>query len=129
MWSGDAEFVDLSIRKWPMKMDFKAIDTPVNGKKSRFEINIKQFDGSPLGPDDVALSHTQKIHLLAIDESLQDYQHLHPVADKLFDGTWRFSMEPKFSGQYKFFLDFIPLRSPRRFSLLLSRLKAISSQF
>ena len=118
--SGDAEFVDLSVRKWPLKMDFKPIDVPTPGKPCRFEINIKQFDGSPLGPDDIALSHTKKIHLLAIDQSLKDYQHLHPEADQLFDGTWRFSMTPKKSGRYKVFLDLIPLRSPRRVLLAAS---------
>ena len=56
---GDAEFVDLTIRKWPMRMDFKPIDIPVVESLAGFEINIKQFDGSPLGPDDVALSHTE----------------------------------------------------------------------
>lgn len=117
---GDSDFVDLTVRKWPMKMDFKPIDTPEVGKSCRFEINIKQFDGSPLGPDDVALSHTEKIHLMAIDESLEDYQHLHPEADELFDGTWRFSMTPKKSGKYKIFIDFIPLRSPRRVLLASS---------
>ena len=117
---GDAEFVDLTIRKWPMRMDFKPIDKPVVGRPCRFEINIKQFDGSPLGPDDVALSHTKKIHLLAIDQSLEDYQHLHPEADELFDGTWRFSMTPQKGGNYKVFLDFIPLRSPRRVLLAAS---------
>ncbi len=111
---GDSNFVDLSVRKWPMGIDFKPIDEPTAGKPCRFEINIRQFDGSPLGPDDVALSHTRKIHLLAINESLGDYQHIHPEADELFDGTWRFAMTPKVGGDYKVFLDFIPLRSPRR---------------
>ena len=117
---GDAEFVDLSIRKWPMNLDFKPIDKPIVGQPCRFEINIKQFDGSPLGPDDVARSHTKKIHLMAINQSLEDYQHLHPVADELFDGTWRFTMTPEMGGTYKVFLDFIPIRSPRRVLLAAS---------
>ena len=43
----------------------------------------EEFDGSPLAADEVALSHTEKIHLLAVDPSLDDYQHLHPVPDSL----------------------------------------------
>jgi hypothetical protein len=117
---GDAGFVDLSVRKWPMNMVFKPIDTPTLGKPCRFEIHIKQFDGSPLGPDDIALSHTKKIHLMAINSSLGDYQHLHPEADQMFDGTWRFTMTPQKEGIYKVFLDFIPLRSPRRVLLSAS---------
>ncbi len=117
---GDAEFVDLSVRKWPMNMVFKPIDKPTLGKPCRFEIHIKQFDGSPLGPDDIALSHTQKIHLMAINQGLGDYQHLHPEADQVFDGTWRFTMTPQKEGEYKVFLDLIPLRSPRRVLLAAS---------
>ena len=79
-----------------------------------FEINLKEFDGSPLAADEVALSHTEKIHLLAVDPSLDDYQHLHPVPDSIFDGVWRFTITPRHFGQYRVFLDLIPIRSPRR---------------
>ena len=71
-------------------------------KSCEFEINLKEFDGSPLAADE-ALSHTEKIHLLAVDPSLDDYQHLHPVPDSL-DGIWRFTITPKKFGEYRFFL-------------------------
>ena len=112
--SGDSGFVDLSTRKWPLKLDFRALDEPVLGKPCRFEMNLRQFDGSPLNASDVALSHTQKIHLLAVDESLSDYQHHHPTADSLYDGVWNFELTPRKPGKYVVFLDFIPVRSPRR---------------
>ena len=48
-------------------MDFKPIDIPVIGKPG-FEINITLMVYLDL---DVALSHTKKIHLLAIDQSLE----------------------------------------------------------
>lgn len=111
---GDTGFVDLSIRKWPMKLMFRPLDPLEIGKPCRFEMNIKQADGSPLGDEDVALSHSRKIHLLAIDPSLDDYQHLHPTPDPLFKGIWRFTLTPKKSGEYRVYLDLIPLRSPRR---------------
>ena len=63
--SDDNGFVDLSIRKWPMNAEFKAIDSLKINQPCKFEINIEQADGSPLTSKDVALSHTQKIHLLA----------------------------------------------------------------
>lgn len=111
---GDAGFIDLSIRKWPLKLDFRSLDEPTVGEPCRFEMNLRQFDGSPLTADDVALSHTKKIHLLAVDESLTDYQHLHPTADSLYDGVWKFELTPRNPGKYVVFLDFIPVRSPRR---------------
>jgi len=111
---GDDGFVDLSIRRWPMSLDFRPLDALEIGKPCRFEMNIKQADGSPLGKDDVALSHTKRIHLLAIDPTMDDYQHLHPEPDPLFNGIWRFTLTPKKAGEYKVYLDLIPLRSPRR---------------
>ena len=75
--------------------------------------------GSPLNAEDIALSHT-KIHLLAVHQSLSDYQHIHPEPDSLYDGLWKFSMTPKYSGKYSVFLDFIPVRSPRRVILSTS---------
>ena len=114
---GDSGFVDLTTRKWPLKMDLRALGGLEPNKACEFEINLKEFDGSPLAADEVALSHTQKIHLLAIDSTLQDYQHLHPEPDSLFDGIWRFKITPKYSGEYKIFLDLIPIRSPRRILL------------
>jgi len=111
---GDAGFIDLSVRRWPMSLDFRPLDRLEIGKPCRFELNIKQADGSPLADKDVALSHTRKIHLLAIDLSMEDYQHLHPEPDPLFDGIWRFTLTPKRAGNYQVYLDLIPLRSPRR---------------
>ena len=111
---GDDGFVDLSIRRWPMSLDFRPLDPLEIGKPCRFEMNIKQADGSPLGKDDVALSHTKRIHLLAIDPTMDDYQHLHPEPDPLFNGIWRFTLTPYKAGEYKVYLDLIPLRSPRR---------------
>lgn len=117
---GDTGFIDLSLRKWPMSLDFRPLDSLEIGKPCRFEMNIKQADGSPLTDKDVALSHTRKIHLLAVDPSLDDYQHLHPDPDPLFKGIWRFTLTPRKAGKYKVYLDLIPIRSPRRVLLATS---------
>jgi hypothetical protein len=117
---GDNGFIDLSLRKWPMSLDFRPLDSLEIGKPCRFEMNIKQADGSPLTDKDVALSHTRKIHLLAVDPSLDDYQHLHPDPDPLFKGIWRFTLTPRKAGKYKVYLDLIPIRSPRRVLLATS---------
>ena len=111
---GDAGFVDLTVRKWPISMVLRPLGEIEINKPCEFEINLKEFDGSPLAADEVARSHTQKIHLLAVDPSLEDYQHLHPVPDDLFDGIWHFTLTPKAFGEYRIFLDLIPIRSPRR---------------
>lgn len=117
---GDSEFVDLSRRSWPVTLTLQPLDEIRVGEPCRFQATITQFDGSPLGPDDVALSHTEKIHLLAIDPALRDYQHLHPEPDAIHPGVWNFILTPSQAGSYRLFLDFIPLRSPRRVLLSAS---------
>ena len=117
---GDSDFVDLTLRKWPLNLDFRPLGELVPGKPCNFRVEIKQFDGSPLTAAEVALSHTKKIHLLAVDESLSDYHHLHPEPDSLHDGVWHFSLTPENVGKYVVFLDFIPVRSPRRVLLSAS---------
>jgi len=111
---GDSAFVDLSLRKWPLSLNFRPLGKLIPGKPCDFRLDIRQFDGSPLTADEVALSHTKKIHLLAVDESLSDYHHLHPEPDSLNGGVWHFSLTPENAGKYAIFLDFIPIRSPRR---------------
>ena len=111
---GDSAFVDLSLRKWPLSLDFRPLGELVPGQPCDFRLDITQFDGSPLTAEEVALSHTKKIHLLAVDESLSDYHHLHPEPDSLNGGVWYFTLTPENAGKYAIFLDFIPIRSPRR---------------
>tara|TARA_Y100000588_G_scaffold367076_1_gene433414 strand:- start:43 stop:978 length:936 start_codon:yes stop_codon:yes gene_type:complete len=111
---GDTSFVDLTRRSWPLSLKLESLDDLRIGEPCRFRAEIHQFDGSPLGFDDVALSHTQKIHLLAIDPTLEDYLHLHPEPDPLIPGVWTFSLTPSVAGAYRVFFDFIPVRSPRR---------------
>lgn len=60
--------------------------------------------GAPIGPDQLALAHTKKLHLLIIDESLTDYQHIHPVAGTKA-GDWTFSFTPKFGRTYRVWAD------------------------
>ena len=117
---GDSEFVDLTRRSWPVSLALQPLDEIRVGEPCRFQAAIKQFDGSPLGPEDVALSHTEKIHLLAIDPALRDYQHLHPEPDEVHPGVWNFNLTPSQAGSYRLFFDFIPLRSPRRVLLSAS---------
>jgi hypothetical protein len=60
--------------------------------------------GAAVGSDQLALAHTKKLHLLIIDESLTDYQHIHPVAGiKAQDWTFRFT--PKFGRTYRIWAD------------------------
>jgi hypothetical protein len=66
--------------------------------------------GTPIKYDDLREIHTERIHLLVVDPSLSDYQHIHPKpTDK--SGEYKFQFVPRKSGAYKFFSDLLPVKS------------------
>jgi hypothetical protein len=60
--------------------------------------------GAPIGPNDLEIAHTKKLHLLIIDASLTDYQHIHPVPSAK-PGEWTFNFVPKFARPYRVWID------------------------
>lgn len=83
--------------------------TPVpkleKGVASKFRMSLTDGDDKPLGADALEERHTKKIHLLVVDESLTDYQHIHPVAD---GDDWDFSFTPATGHNYKIWVDITP---------------------
>lgn len=62
-------------------------------------------DDSPITPDDLKELHTQKVHLLIIDDSLSDYHHIHPKPAKE-PGTYEFEWDPiKKDANYRIWAD------------------------
>ena len=96
-----------------MSLNFRPLDTLEIGKPCRFEMNIKQADGSPLSEDDVGLVIPRKSICL---RSIQAWQIINTSTPKLilylrvFGGLH----SPEKAGNYRVYLDLIPLRSPRR---------------
>lgn len=77
------------------------------GKSIPTVIRLTSADGKPVTLDQLEVAHTEKIHLLVIDQSLTDYHHLHPVAgDK--PGEYRFDFAPRFGGTYHIWADLVP---------------------
>lgn len=68
--------------------------------------------GKPLGPEDLVVAHTEKLHLLIVDPSLTDYQHVHPKPTGA-PGEWAFSFTPRAGGNYRIFSDFTPVATGR----------------
>ena len=57
---GDSGFVDLTIESGPYRSICVRWEKLRSMSHVIFEINLKEFDGSPLAADEVALSHTEK---------------------------------------------------------------------
>lgn len=74
--------------------------------------SLSTSSGKPIGPPDLLVAHTEKLHLLVFDPDLLDYQHVHPVPGKKA-GDWTFSFTPRRSGTYRIFADFTPAATGR----------------
>lgn len=54
--------------------------------------------------------HTEKIHVLIFDQTLTDYQHVHPTPTKE-PGIYTFRWMPKNEGVYKLWVNIVPLET------------------
>ncbi len=76
----------------------------------RAEVRIRfawKRDGKPVSLDDLLVVHTEPIHLLIIDESLDDYHHEHPRPTEV-PGEFAFAFTPRQPGSYRVFADVVP---------------------
>jgi len=77
------------------------------GKPVTCYLRLTKADGFPVCLLDLIETHTKKIHLLIIDNSLTDYHHEHPKpTDKL--GEYVFSFTPQQPGSYRVWADLRP---------------------
>jgi len=89
-----------------------ALDAPLTvGKPARITIKLTRAkDGKAVTSDDLLVVHTEKIHLLIVDETLSDYHHEHPVPVEPA-GTYSFGFTPRKPGKYRVFADIMPRES------------------
>jgi hypothetical protein len=113
--SGAAYFVDLQKLPFPVAVQLTADHAPTLGVAANYTLQLLPSYGDklqPLRPSELAVTQTQKLHLLVVDGSLEDYQHIHPVPDG-DSGNWTFSFTPKRPGPYHVYAQFIPSLSLR----------------
>lgn len=111
--SGAAYFVDLQKLPFPVEVQLTADRAPAPGVAANYTLKLVTNDSpDPLRPSELAVTQTQKLHLLVVDASLEDYQHIHPVPDG-DSGSWTFSFTPKRPGPYHVYAQFIPSLSLR----------------
>jgi hypothetical protein len=92
----------------PVDLKLAPASTPAVGKPTHFVLRMSTISGKPVGPRDLVISHTELLHLLVVDPSLGDYQHVHPVPGREY-GTWEFEITPHRAGLYRVFADFVPI--------------------
>ena len=85
--------------------------TEVKDGKKLVQIKFSRIkDDKPVSLDDLKEVHTQRVHLLIVDDSLSDYHHIHPKA-LTEPGLYEFEWNPKTQGNYRIWADLFPVSS------------------
>jgi hypothetical protein len=105
---GNPQFLPATQVQSPVTLTLATAGPAAAGQTVQAVLTLKTYSNKPLGPDDLETAHAKKLHLLIIDPSLTDYQHVHPVPAGP-PGAWAFTFTPRAGGNYRFFADFVPV--------------------
>ena len=126
-----AGFIDLSVLTYPVAASLETEEPLRLWEKAQVALDLETSGGMSIAPFELAITHTEKMHVMVIDPSLEDYHHLHPEAEGL-GGLYHFEFTPERAGKYRVFTEIVPVRS-RRQAIALSELEvagdAASPQF
>jgi hypothetical protein len=106
------QFVAVTTARSPVTMTLRGDIPAVPGHESKLTLALATLTGKPVGPTDLLVQHTRKLHLLVVDPTLNDYQHIHPEPGAV-DGEWTFAFTPRLAGTYRVFADFVPVPTGR----------------
>jgi hypothetical protein len=106
------QFLPVVAVRSPVTMTVRTDAEPAARSTVRATLVLATSTGKPVGPADLLVAHTQKLHLLIVDPTLTDYQHVHPVPGRR-PGEWTFQFAPRFGGLYRLFADFMPAATGR----------------
>jgi hypothetical protein len=108
---GAPPFINLRRKPFPVALELLDKRTDDDGMlQLRFE--LRGPDNRPILPHQLAITHTERIHLMLVDKSLGIYHHLHPQAEG-DSGVYRVRFHPQAS-EYRYFAEFVPLRSRQK---------------
>ncbi len=106
-------FFDLRRLRYPVVTGLTPLGAPRVGEPLTLKLTLFTTTGKAVRWQDIAVSHTARLHALVVDPSLQDYQHVHPQPAGP-DGHYLFDVTPRAAGEYAVYLDFISLVTGRR---------------
>lgn len=108
------QFIPVVAARSPVRLELRGADgvAAAVGSESEFVLTLTTSAGKAIAPVDLVTVHTRKLHLLVIDPTLTDYQHLHPEPGAKA-GEWVFKHTPAKAGVYRVFADFTPTATGR----------------
>ena len=111
------QFVAVTTARSPVSLTLRENPPASSGRETLLILALSTATGKAVGPADLLVQHTRKLHLLVVDPTLNDYQHLHPEPGETY-GEWTVAFTPRLAGVYRVFADFVPV--PTRRSLYAS---------
>lgn len=108
-----AGFLDLTQLKYPVDMNLSIEGLSTENTEQAVTLELLTPGGMPIAPHELAITHTEKMHVMLIDPSLVDYHHVHPQPDGI-SGKYTFKFTPKQAGIYTVFAEIVPLRTRRQ---------------
>ncbi|HEY4300253.1 MAG TPA: hypothetical protein VGM73_05235 [Candidatus Didemnitutus sp.] len=106
------QFIPVLSARSPVALTLVNEQPPRMNHESRFVLTMRTANGKPIAPEDLVVAHTRKLHLMVVDPTVQDYQHIHPEPGR-HPGEWVFSLTPNRAGVYRVFADFTPVATQR----------------
>lgn len=106
------QFIPVVAVRSPVSMAVKWDAPLVAGSAAQGAVVLRTASEKPIEAQDLLVAHTRKLHLLIVDPSLTDYQHVHPEPGGT-RGEWIVRWTPKFGGMYRIFADFTPAATAR----------------
>jgi hypothetical protein len=108
----EPQFIPVVAVRSPVAMTLATSGPAVAGREVRAVVALRTAGGKPIAPEDLLVTHTRRLHLLLIDPTLSDYQHVHPAPGRR-PGEWDFRFTPVRAGLYRIFGDFTPAATGR----------------
>ena len=106
------QFIPVVAARSPVTMTVAWEAPPATGREARGVVVLQTSSGKPVEAQDLLVAHTRKLHLLIVDPTLTDYQHVHPEPGRA-RGEWTITWTPRSSGAYRIFADFTPAATGR----------------
>ena len=106
------QFIPVVAAKSPVTLTLDGPAQAVQGQRWEGAVWLRTASGKVVLPTDLLVAHTRRLHLLVVDPTLNDYQHLHPEPGAR-PGEWRLAFTPRGAGQYRIFADFTPAATSR----------------
>jgi hypothetical protein len=106
------QFIPVVAARSPVALTLEGPPEAVQGQRWEGSVWLRTASGKPVLASDLLVTHTRRLHLLVVDPTLNDYQHLHPEPGPR-PGEWRLAFTPRAGGRYRIFADFTPAATAR----------------